>query len=56
MYTLVTEQAPPALLAVALPWLLAGPVLAGGVFLALVAEGTLPAFSAAESDMEKGRF
>jgi len=53
---LVTEQASPALLAVALPRLLAGPVLAGGIFRALVAEGTLPALSAAENDKEAEGF
>lgn len=45
-HTLVTVQAPPPLLAVALPGLLAGPVEAAGVSGALVAEFSLPALPA----------
>lgn len=44
--TLVTVQASPALLAVALPGLLAGPVQAAGVSGALVAALALPALPA----------
>lgn len=44
--TLVAVQAPPALLAVALPRQLAGPVDAAGVAVALVAALALPALVA----------
>lgn len=44
--TLVTQQASPAFLAVALPRQLARAVLAGRVLLALVAERALPTVSA----------
>lgn len=54
--TLVTQQASPALLTVALPRQLAGAVLAGRVLLALVAERALPTVSASARNKEKKDF